>query len=178
MRIEIAVFIRAQQLQEANRQFRVVKEELALLREQDLARARDHVERSEKRYRTLVSATSSVVRTRSADTEFVEPQPSWSSFTGQSQDQYRGWGWLDAIHPEDRDRVRKQWQDTRMTHQVLDWEGRIWSVSRDGYRHFVGRGSPVLSANGAVQEWIGTVTDVEDQKRLEEQLRHTAKLES
>jgi PAS domain S-box-containing protein len=176
--MEAEVFARAQQVQEANRQLSAANEELSRLREQDSARAREALERSEKRYRTLVSATTSVVWTRSADGGFVEPQPSWSAFTGQSWDEYKGWGWLQAIHPEDRERFRERWLEVLNNPQPLDLEGRIWSRQRNGYCRFVGRSAPVMSTDGAVQEWIGTITDIEDQKRLEEQLRHAAKLES
>src|SRR5262249_32499292 len=148
------------------------------LREQDSARARDAIERSERRYRTLVSATSSIVWTRDSEGAFVEPQPSWSTFTGQSWEQCRGWGWLDAIHPDDRERVLENWREMLKNRNSCDIEARIWKNASNAYCHFAGRSVPVIAADGSVKEWIGTVTDIDNRKRLEEQLRHTAKLES
>src|SRR5690242_15788878 len=57
---------------------------------------------SEARYRTLVQAISQIVWTRSPGGEFVERQAAWEEFTGQAYAEYLGWGWLDAVHEEDR----------------------------------------------------------------------------
>ena len=57
---------------------------------------------SEERYRTLVEAIAAMVWNRSATGEFDTGQPEWSAFTGQSFEELRGWGWLDAVHPDDR----------------------------------------------------------------------------
>lgn len=177
-KIEAEVFELAQQVQEANQLLRASNEELAGLRMQESAAALQALESSERRYRTLVSATSSIVWTRDPQGAFVAPQPSWSAYTGQSWDQYKGWGWLDALHPDDRERVAARWRAVADSREIFEVEARIWSVSANRYRRFVGRGAPVMSSEGAVEEWIGTVTDIDDQRRLEEQLRHTAKLES
>ncbi|HVY91190.1 MAG TPA: PAS domain-containing protein, partial [Bryobacteraceae bacterium] len=176
--IESEIFIRAQQLQESNRQLRLANHDLALLREQESARAREELSRSERRYRTLVSATTSIVWTRSPAGAFDEPQPSWAAFTGQAFEEYCGWGWLSAIHPEDRARVETHWRAALRGEEYPDIEARIFHAATQKYHYFVERAVPVRNPNGAVEEWIGTVTEIEGRRRLEEQLRHTAKLES
>lgn len=176
--MESEVFLRAQQLQQVNHALRQANEELARLREQDSAKARSAIEKSERRYRTLVSTTASIVWTRDSNGAFIEPQPSWSAFTGQSWDEYRDCGWLEAIHPEDRDRVREHWREALKIRESTDIEARIWKASSKAFCHFMGRAVPVTAPDGSVEEWIGTVTDIDDRKHLEEHLRHTAKLES
>jgi PAS domain S-box-containing protein len=176
--IEAELFLRAQQLQEANRQLRTANEELADLRNRDSDIARSAIEKSERRYRTLVSATSAIVWTRSASGEFVDPQPSWEEFTGQGWKDCRGWGWLQAIHPDDRERIRNRWETVPKLGSLFETEGRIWKASRNSYCYFVGRGAPIMGSDGSIEEWIGTIVDVDDRRRLEDQLRHTAKLES
>jgi PAS domain S-box-containing protein len=176
--IEGELFLRAQQLQDANARLRQTNSELELLRDRDSDQSRAALAKSERRYRTLLSATSAIVWTRNAFGEFVEPQPSWEEFTGQTWEHYRGWGWVDAIHPEDRHAVRNRWRQVARTGQMFEVEARIWKASRNGYCYFIGRGAPVWKADGTIEEWTGTVTDIDDRKRLEVQLRHTAKLES
>ena len=177
-RMEAEVFMAAQRLQDANRQLRQANEELTLLREQDAARARNAIEKSERRYRTLVSTTSSIVWTRDPGGAFVEIQPSWSAFTGQTWEQYKGWGWLDAIHSDDRDLIRRRWNEAVSDKRAVDIEARLWNATKNAHCYFLGRSVPVLGSDVSIEEWIGTVTDIDDRKRLDEQLRHTAKLES
>jgi PAS domain-containing protein len=59
---------------------------------------------SEQRNRSLVEATAAIVWSLPpSGVADSSPQPSWSAFTGQTPEQYTGWGWLDALHPDDRD---------------------------------------------------------------------------
>ena len=63
----------------------------------------------EQRFRSLVEATAAIVWTTPASGEFETEQPGWSAFTGQSFEQLRGWGWLDAVHPDDRANTASVW---------------------------------------------------------------------
>jgi two-component system cell cycle sensor histidine kinase/response regulator CckA len=176
--MESEVFLRAQEVQDANRRLHRANEQLARLREHDSMLARTAIERSERRYRTLVSASSSIVWTRNPAGFFAEPQLSWNAFTGQNDEQSSGWGWLDAIHPADRDRVREHWARIIVTGATSDLEARIWKAETNSWCHFSERAVAVTSPDGSVQEWIGAITDIDERRRLEGQLRHTAKLES
>src|SRR5690242_5719067 len=97
--------------------------------------AADAVTVSEARYRTLVQAISQIVWTRSPAGEFVEPQPAWEEFTGQSLDEYLGWGWLEVIHEDDRLRVKQNWRRAVETASQYYAEYRLrW---RDGLYRWV-----------------------------------------
>ncbi|HKJ88713.1 MAG TPA: PAS domain S-box protein, partial [Gammaproteobacteria bacterium] len=65
---------------------------------------------SEERFRALVEATAAMVWTTDAHGLVVEDSPSWRAFTGQSYEQWQGWGWMDAVHPEDRESAETQWK--------------------------------------------------------------------
>ncbi len=126
---------------------------------------------SEERYRTLISASVSVVWTTNAAGEFDRPQPSWEKYTGQRWAEYNGQGWAQAIHEEDRERVKEARQRAAEKKEVCHAEGRIYCAATNSWRYFVGRGVPLLNEDGTVREWIGTVTDIEDQKRAEFEIR-------
>ena len=132
------------------------------------ALAANAVRLSEARYRTLVQAISQIVWTRSPLGEFVERQPGWEEFTGQSLDEYLGLGWLDAIHDEDRLRVKQNWRRAVEAGSPYYAEYRL--RSRDGIHRWVAvRAAPVLEADGTVREWIGTHSDIDAAKRAAEE---------
>lgn len=122
---------------------------------------------SEERYRTLMSASVSVVWTTNAEGEFDAPQPSWGNYTGQSWEQYRGFGWAQAIEEADREVIRERWKVALEKRQTYTSEGRLFCAATKSHRHFTARGIPLLKEDGSVREWIGTVTDIEDQKCAE-----------
>jgi signal transduction histidine kinase/ActR/RegA family two-component response regulator len=71
------------------------------------------------------------------------------------------------------------WLQARDRRAIWESRGaRLWSQAHQGYRHFVARAVPVLGPDGAVREWIGTVTDVEDRWLAEERLRQADRMES
>ena len=140
--------------------------------------AQEELARREERYRALVTATSSIIWITDPAGNFVEPQASWEEYTGQAWEEYRDFGWAGAVHPDDRDPVLAVWSRARADGTVFETEGRLWSRAHQAYRHVVARSAPVRNAAGAVREWIGTVTDVEERWLVEERLRHVEKMES
>jgi PAS domain S-box-containing protein len=125
------------------------------------------VRRSELRYRSLVEATAAIVWNTPASGEFETEQPGWADFTGQSFDELKGWGWLNAIHPDDRPHTARVWSAAVASRTVYQVEHRI--RRRDGeYRHMVVRAVPILSDDGTISEWIGVHTDVSVQMRAKE----------
>ncbi len=125
---------------------------------------------SERRHRSLIEASSSVVWSADAEGNMLTANPSWQGFTGQTPDEYRGWGWLEAIHPDDRMQAATVWREALAAHTYLQTEYRLHR--HDGfYRHVVVRTAPVSNDEGEFVEWMGTCTDVDDQKRAEEQFR-------
>jgi two-component system, cell cycle sensor histidine kinase and response regulator CckA len=144
----------------------------------DLKQAQQSLELSERRFRSLVAGTSSMVWQADATGATVNPLPGWEEFTGQSFEQYRGVGGIAAIHPDDRDMVAAKWAHAIRAGQPFVVQFRLWSQASAEYRYVVGRGIPLTSSDGTVLEWIGAVTDITEQRRLEEKLRQAAKLES
>jgi len=128
--------------------------------------AADALRRSEERYRSLVQAGAQIVWVTRPDGEIAEDSPEWRSITGQSVEEYRSEGWLEAIHPDDRERVEAAWRDCVRSGKVFD--GRYRVRSRTGsYRHYDVRAVPI-ERDGRIVEWMGASTDVTAQREAEE----------
>jgi len=121
---------------------------------------------AEQRYRALVRATSSLVWTTSPDGQIVD-MPEWRTYTGQSVGQIRGWGWLNSLHPDDRERTAAVWQQAVDARSFYETDYRI--RRSDGvYVWHRARGVPILEADGSVREWVGICLDIDLRKRAEE----------
>ena len=135
---------------------------------------------SEKRYRSLVSATAAIVWTSGPEGEFLEPQPGWESYTGQSQEEYLGTGWLDALHPDDREQCREEFRQALKSRSVFKASGRLKHAASQDYRYFEVSAVPVI-VSSELKEWVGIVVDVNDRvvterAALESSLRFKAAL--
>ena len=128
--------------------------------------ALDALRVSEARFRTLIEGVPQLVWRSRKDGRWTWSSPQWTRYTGQSQDDSLGVGWLDALHPEDRDRAVAAW-DASAGGLPLDLETRILNVAQNRYRHFQIRATPVRTEDGGLLEWLGTSTDVDDMLRLQ-----------
>jgi PAS domain S-box-containing protein len=122
---------------------------------------------SEERFRSLINATTSIVWFLAANGRCVAPQPSWELYTGQKWQDYRGFGWANVIHPDDRRRVRELWLQARAAASSYSAGGRLWHAASNAYRHFESRAVPVSNSAGEIREWIGMCVDIEDRKQAE-----------
>ena len=96
----------------------------------------------------------------------MPPQPRWSAYTGQGEEAYQGWGWVDAVHPEDRARAADAWAACVETRRPYEVEYRL--RRHDGvWRAMEVRGVPVLSEDGTLREWVGTCVDVTERREAE-----------
>jgi len=94
----------------------------------------------------------------------------WLDHAGMDAEQAQGWGWTEAIHPDDRAKLVEVWQSCLASGIPIDTEARIRRF--DGsYRWFLIRGNPLKNQEGNILKWYGTCIDIEDRKRGEEALR-------
>ncbi len=129
----------------------------------------------EKRFRSLVEAITAIVWSTPASGEFVVEQPRWTDFTGQTFEQLRGWGWLEAVHPEDQPETARVWSAAVASRSLYHVEHRL--RRHDGeYRHMLVRAVPILNEDGTICEWVGVHTDVTDQKESVSLLREAKAL--
>ena len=128
--------------------------------------AEEEIRRSEERYRSLVQGVAQVVWVAGPDGAIKEDSPEWRWITGQSAEEYLGRGWLNSIHPEDRERVERDWQSCVRTGKVFDDRYRI-RTKGGSYRHYDVRAVPI-ERDGKIVEWVGASTDVTSQREAEE----------
>src|SRR5919202_1232159 len=132
----------------------------------DRKQAQDAIEQSEERYRSLIAATSQMVWT--ADAEGRCPDlPSMRAYTGQTEAEVVGYGWLDAIHPDDLEGTNQAWMEAAQTRSLYDIEFRLRGADGN-YRYFQARGVPIINEDGSIREWVGTCTDIHDRKQAED----------
>ena len=129
------------------------------------ARARRDASRDD-RFRALVTQSAQIVWMTDAGGMAVSDSPQWQAFTGQSCVEQSGFGWLDAVHADDRPRARSTWHDAVTSQRVYYDEYRL--RHRDGsYRWMAARAVPVRADDGVVREWIGAHVDISERKRVE-----------
>ncbi|HWC18267.1 MAG TPA: ATP-binding protein [Terriglobales bacterium] len=129
---------------------------------------------SEQRYRSLVEANTNAVWCTDVSGGILGQMPGWEKYTGQTLAEYGGWGWTNAIHPEDRQqvifRVKAALKDG--SSDALEFRLRC----NGEYRRVRARFVPVRDENGVIREWVGACTDIEQQKAAEEALIKSEKL--
>ncbi len=130
------------------------------------AAAAAEIRRSEERYRSLVQGGAQVVWVAAPDGSMMEDSPEWRWITGQSPEQYAGFGWLESVHPEDRERVERDWRECVRSGKILDDRYRI-RTKGGSYRHYDVRAVPI-ERDGKILEWVGASTDVTSQREAEE----------
>lgn len=135
-------------------------------------RAEELLQQSEQRFRTLVGATSQIIWYTDAAGAFIQEQPGWEAFTGQTYDEYKNFGWLDAIHPEDQESVATAWKAQMGTWAVFESQHRLRNQQGE-YRYMSVQAVPVLEADGRVREWVGFHTDVTERKKAEAALHES-----
>ncbi len=95
-----------------------------------LAQSLSSLREQEEGYRQYIGAVSQLMWRTNAEGEVVGDLPSWQTFTGQSGEQVRGAGWLDAVHPEDRPGVLEQWGRAVRERRLFEAECRLRSARR------------------------------------------------
>ncbi len=130
------------------------------------ARIEDTLRENEDRYRALLQSAGHIFWTADPNGCVTQDSTSWRAFTGQTEAQWRGEGWLDALHPDDRERVRRGLTGAVDRGMPLDTEYRL--RHRDGrWRWTAVRVVPIRNADGSLREWFGMNTDITERKSAE-----------
>ncbi len=126
--------------------------------------------RTERSLAAIISTIPTAVWTARPDGYCDFLNQVWLDYAGMTAQQALGWGWAEAIHPDDRRRLVEDWQSRLASGTPVDTEARIRRF--DGsYRWFLIRGNPFKDEWGKIIKWYGTNIDIQDRKKAEEALR-------
>lgn len=127
------------------------------------------IQESELRFKTLSSTAPVGIFETEANglTTFVNE--TWLQYTGMTFEEAMGDGWLNAVHPDDRDWLAKGWHSKSEVHAESVSEYRI--LHKNGKLRWVnGKAVPIFNAAGIVKGYIGIILDVTEGKIAEESI--------
>jgi len=139
---------------------------------EDRKRAEEQLRKSEGELRAIIETIPAFVGTALPDGSVDFVSRSWLEYTGLSRAQWLNWGWMTVIHPEDRNRAVDGWRAALAAGQPYENEQRFRRA--DGsYRWFLGRNVPLRDEQGTIVKWYGTLHDIDDRQRAEDELRRS-----
>ncbi|MBS0660146.1 MAG: PAS domain S-box protein [Verrucomicrobia bacterium] len=128
----------------------------------------ESLRRSESLFRQLADAMPQIVWTMGPDGRPNYVNGFWQRYTGMSETASLALGPAAATHPDDAARSVELWNQAFRSGEPYEMEVRLRRV--DGsYRWHLARAVCVRDADGRVTRWLGTGTDIHEQKRVEEQ---------
>ena len=137
-------------------------------------RAEQALRESEMRFRNMADHAPVMMWVTDTDGSCTYLNRLWYSYTGQSEAGGRGFGWLDAVHPEDRGWSGDKFVAANATREPFRVEYRLKGT--DGqYRWFIDAAQPRLDDDGCFLGYIGSVVDIHDRKVAEERLAETSR---
>ncbi|MDB5022468.1 MAG: phoR 2 [Mucilaginibacter sp.] len=89
----------------------------------------------------------------------------WYAYTGLSFEQTKEWGWRGVVHPDDIEQTIAKYVDSLQTGKTFEVENRYRRGQDGAYRWHLNRAMPLRNESGEIIFWVGTATDIEDQKR-------------
>jgi PAS domain S-box-containing protein len=129
----------------------------------------------EKSFRDLANTLPAFVWVSEPNGRMTYINHSFEVFAGQRIEDMEGKGSFHLVHPDDRERAEAEWRRSVATRSPFAMELQL--LRHDGtVRTFLVHAVPVLKGQGEIERWVGTATDVHDQKVAEEAVRRTEKL--
>ena len=132
---------------------------------------------SERRFRDFADAAPAMLWVTGPDGACTFRSRGWSEFSGQAEAEALGFGWLDALHPEDREATRSGLLAAVTRGEAFTLEHRVRRADGE-YRWVISAGRPRVGPAGELAGYSASVIDIQDRKQAEEQLRQSAKMEA
>jgi PAS domain S-box-containing protein len=132
----------------------------------------------EKRLRDVVETIPAMTFTALSNGFSTFVNKRWTEYTGLSVEETSGAGWQRAIHLEDIVSHSEKWRISVATGEVFEDEARFRRAADGEYRWFLVRGVPLRDQHGNIVKWYGTLTDIEDRKRAEQEREKLRQLEA
>jgi len=150
----------------------------------DRKQAEEALQASEHNFASIINTIPTLAWSARPDGYCDFLSQGWLDYAGLTQSEAHGWGWANAIHRDDLERVHEYWQSHILSGEPGEIEARLRRF--DGsYRWFLFRASPLRNESGAIIKWYGTNMDIDGRKQAEEaltraraELAHVARITS
>ncbi|MEO6637655.1 MAG: PAS domain S-box protein, partial [Ginsengibacter sp.] len=135
--------------------------------------AEEKIKESGQRFSAAIEAVQGILWTNNARGEMEGEQKGWAALTGQNYEEYQGYGWATAVHPEDALSSVEAWNEAVHECKTFVFEHRI--KTKDGnWGLFSIRAIPLLNKDGSIREWVGVHTNITEQRKANEMIRENA----
>jgi PAS domain S-box-containing protein len=139
-------------------------------RDSELKKLLREVDEERERFHFLAESMPQKIFTATPSGEVDYFNRQWMEFTGLSMEQMMGWGWTQFVHPDDVQENVKAWKHSVTSGEPFQHEHRFQRA--DGrYRWHLSRARAMRDELGRITMWIGSNTDIHEQKEKEEELR-------
>lgn len=140
----------------------IVKNALAALHDAD-QKALKKIEESERNLRQVLDTMPQKITNADTDGNVIYFNKKWLDDTGLEFEKLKDWGWEKVIHPDDLEMTKINWNNSFKTGEIFDMECRI--INKEGaYKWHLSRALPIKDENGKIKMWVGTNTDIHEQK--------------
>jgi len=159
----------AARMAEAERERRLVAD----AKRAEAEKAQEALRESEERFRLMANSAPVMIWVSGTDKRCTWFNNKWLDFVGKCMEQEIGDGWLDNVHPDDRNRMTQMYANSFDAREPFSMEYRLRRADGE-YRWIVDDGVPRHQANGAFLGYIGSVFDLTERKKAEEDLKRFA----
>ena len=131
--------------------------------------ARKHIQESETEFRALAEVMPQIIFTANPQGDIIYFNERWEDYTGASAQEGLGKRWYLFHHPDDIKQIALSWKESITNGTPYQIEFRLRG-NEGQYRWFLARALPMRDENGNIKKWIGTNTDIHEQKVLSQKL--------
>ena len=139
----------------------------------DLQKLNNDLAQKNQELDAIVQTAPDIIFSRQADGRRDYISSRFYEYTGAPADSATGLGWLEYLHPEDKEQSLQHWLRCVQSGEMYESEYRIRGVDSQ-YRWFRARAVPLRNAEGGILKWYGTCSDIHDSKVLEQSIRNNA----
>ncbi len=124
------------------------------------------IEESERRFRTLMEAIAQMTWTNTPEGDVNFFNQRWYDYTGLNFEQTKAWGWQAVVHPDDLPNTLEMYKKSLADGTIFEVENRYRRGSDGLYRWHLNRAIPMRDEAGEITLWVGTATDIHEQKQI------------
>src|SRR6202051_4256678 len=135
------------------------------------------VKSQERQLRDVIDTIPALAFSSSPDGKNEWVNQRWVEYSGLSQESSSGSGWRSTVHPDDLDEHGKKWQRSLASGEPFENEARHRSANGE-YRWFLVRAVQLRNGHGNILKWYGTLTDIEDRKKAEQERERLRRLQA